>query len=243
MQALDDPGSRAQVPPHLSLQNSQEQPWDMRRSTIHSLFQCLPQVLEPALRRHQLLELINQSLRLQETKMLLWKDPHSLQLGVKPAEPQGHSHPALPRAHHPTSCSSTGTAVPWLSHLAAGGQAVHSLPPSAPTSALACSHSQVYHFIAKTDCSWLIGAHSGASSALSGSAPVPATAVPRTSNRNSSCSPIMGPRSPENQLKRLCVCVQLQGLSGKGLTHRVGPGSSHRSPVMGQGERIVPGED
>lgn len=150
-------GADLQVPPHRRHHNSQQQLWERRRSTIHSLFQCLPQVLEPAFRRHQLLELINQSLRLQETKVLLCgaleEPPLPAARGVKPVEPQGHFHPTLPRALHSASCSytSAGTTVPWPSHLAAGEQAVHSLPPPAPTSALTstCFHSQVYHFIGK----------------------------------------------------------------------------------------------
>lgn len=62
---------------------SQQQPGN--RIAIHSLFQSLPQVLEPALRRHQLLQLVDQSLRLQETQSApgegSGRTPHPILLG------------------------------------------------------------------------------------------------------------------------------------------------------------------
>lgn len=97
-----------------------------RRTVAHSLFQCLPQVLEPALRRHQLLQLIDQSLRLQETQSAAWRRP-----GKEPPSPrvggrslQSRRVAPIPPGHvTPSGCSAPLQAqiLPWPLHPAPRG--------------------------------------------------------------------------------------------------------------------------
>lgn len=172
----ESPGGM-QAPCHWGGLSGRQQPprsSSRRSSSIgHSLFQCLPQVLEPALRRHQLLQLIDQSLRLQETQSVAWrrpqKEPPSPRPGgVKPVEPQGGSHPAHPPLWLLDTFAGTNSAlaVTWLLVASRGAEQAREskappthnedrlcacfLPPSPPpTFARACFNLQICHFAGK----------------------------------------------------------------------------------------------
>lgn len=205
---------------------------------IHSLFQCLPQVLEPALRRHQLLQLIDQRLCLQETQCVTWikpwGKPQPCSQGVTPAVPRGHPIPLCctdHRSRHSCSCSTPLRVQilprPLLQHLvpargaeqALGAEFLQCITKAVRLflSPAAHLHQCLFQCADLSLCSKIDGVVISEKPtqrlwAVPGSAPCRYHLLLHqvTQHKDSFCSSITGLRSTESQFTDVCVCTQLQ---------------------------------